>query len=67
MVAPIDPLEGHRYVDPLNSEGQENYINDVYNITSTRDDYINPMTNEKLSFWSISSSTSDSDEALENC
>ena len=66
VVTPIDPLEVQRYVKPINSEGQGDYLDHIYNITSTRDDYVNPTTNEKISWRSISSCTSDSDEALQN-
>ena len=66
VVAPIDLLKGHRYVNLVNSEGQGNYIDRIYNITSIRDDYVNPIVDENLSWRSISSCTSDSGEALEN-
>ena len=32
LVAPIDPLEGHRYVEPIHSEGKGNYLDKLYNI-----------------------------------
>ena len=32
VVAPIDPLEGHRYVEPVHSEGKGNYLDQLYNI-----------------------------------
>ena len=52
VVAPIDPLEGHRYVEPVNSEGQGDYLDHRYNIMSSRDDYINPTFDGKLSWRS---------------
>ena len=36
VVAPIDPLEGKRYVEPVSSEGQGNYLDQLYNIMSSR-------------------------------
>ena len=66
VVAPIDPLEGHRNVDPVNSEGLGECLEHIYRITYARDDYVNPMTGGKMSWWSISSLTSYSSEALEN-
>ena len=66
MVAPIDPLEGQRYVELVHSEGQVDYLDHIYNIMSSRDDYINTNADGKLSWWSVISCTSDSDEALEN-
>ena len=66
MVAPIDPLEGQRYLEPVSSEGKGDYLDHIYNIMSSRDDYINPTTDGKLSWQSVISCTSDSGEALEN-
>ena len=63
---PIDPLEGQRYVDPEQIERQGDYLDYIYNITSAGDDYINPRSDGKLSWSSISSCTFDSSEALEN-
>ena len=66
VVAPIDPLEGHRYVKPMHSEGKENYLDQVCNIMSSREYYINPTADGKLSWRSVSSCTCGSGEALEN-
>ena len=66
VVVPIDPLKWKIYVEPVNSEGQGNYLDQLYNIISSGDDYINPTTDGKLSWQSVSSCTSDSGEALEN-
>ena len=49
VITPIDPLEGQRYVEKVNSEGQEDYLDHIYNVTSTRDDYVNPKADRKLS------------------
>ena len=46
VVAPIDPLEGHRYVELMHSKGQENYLDQLYNIMSSKEDYINPVADE---------------------
>ena len=66
VVALIDPLEGQRYVEPVNSEGQGDYLDHIYNIAFARDDYVNQIPNGKLSWQSVSSCTSDSSEALGN-
>ena len=55
VVAPIDPLEGKIYVEPVNSEGQGNYLDQLYNIMSSREYYINSTVDGKLSWWSVSS------------
>ena len=66
MVAPIDLLEEHIYVDPIHSEGQGNYRYQLHNIMSSKENYINPTADGKLSWWSVSSCTSDLGDALEN-
>ena len=66
VVAPIDPLEGQWYVDPVHSEGQENYLYQLYNIMSSWEYYINPTNDGNLSWCSISSCTFDLGETLEN-
>ena len=49
VVAPLDPLEGQRYIEQVNSEGHDGYLDHIYNITFAMDDYVNPMTDRKLS------------------
>ena len=66
VVAPINPLEGQRYVEPVYSEGQGDYLYHIYNVTSLKYDYINPTSDGNLSWRSTSSCTSYSREALEN-
>ena len=34
VVSPIDPLEGQRYVEPVYNEGQGDYVDQIYNVTS---------------------------------
>ena len=46
VVALIDPIEGKRYVEPVHSEGQGDYLDHIYNITSIGDDYIKPTAKE---------------------
>ena len=48
VVAPIDPLESERYVKPLKGEGQEGYLDNIYNILFVMDDRINPIVDGKL-------------------
>ena len=49
VVVPIGPLEGQRYVKPVNSKGQGNYLDQLYNIMSSREYYVNPTVDGKLS------------------
>ena len=66
VVAPIDPLEGQWYVEHVNSEGKENYQDQLYNIISSKEYYINRTTNGNLSWRGLNSCMFDSGEALEN-
>ena len=66
MVSLIDPLEGQRYVEQVNSEGQYGYLDHIDNITSEINDYVNSTTNAKLNWRIISSCSLDSGESLEN-
>ena len=59
VVAPIDSLEGKRYVEPVHSKGKDNYLDQLYNIMSSKEDYINPTTDGKISGWSVISCTYD--------
>ena len=34
VVSPIDPLEGQRYVEPIYNEGQGEYLDQIYNVTT---------------------------------
>ena len=56
VVAPIDPLEGQRYVKKVNSEG--GYTDNIYNINPSMDDYVNSIFDGKLIWLNISSCTS---------
>ena len=49
VVAPLDPLEGKRYVEKINNEGKYGYIDLIYNRNSTIDDYVNMNADKKLS------------------
>jgi hypothetical protein len=62
VTAPLDPTEGRRYVEPV--KGKD--FNNLYNMITQMDDYVNPTTNGVLSWRIISSCTLDSKEALEN-
>ena len=65
VIAPLDPLEGQRYVEPVFNEGHHDDLDTIYNITTLREDYINPTVDGNLSWKCESSCTLDSGEALE--
>jgi hypothetical protein len=60
VTTPLDPIEERRYVEPTRKE-----IDKLYNMTSHIDDYINPTVDGALSWRSINSCASNSEEGLE--
>ena len=65
VVAPLDPLEGPRYVEPVFNGGCGDHLKTIYNITTLQEDYINPTADGNLSWRCESSCTLDSGEALD--
>ena len=49
VVSPIDPFEGKRYVEPVYNEGQANYLDQIYNVTTMQEDYTSPIADGNLS------------------
>ena len=49
VVSPIDPLKGQRYVKLVNSEGQGDYLDNIYNVIALKYDYVNPTSYGNLS------------------
>ena len=66
VVAPLDPLEGHIYIELVFNEGKGDHLDNFYNVTALKEDYINPTADGNLSWICMSSCTSNSGEALEN-
>jgi hypothetical protein len=62
VTAPLDPSEGKRYTEPTRG----NDIDNLYNLTTRMEDYVNPTMDGALSWRSISSCASDSEVGLEN-
>ena len=62
FIAPIDPNEGRRYIEPVKDEVVRGCDHD-YNIS---EDYIHPTIDGELGCSSAISTSSDSDDALEN-
>ena len=50
----------------MHREGKDNYLDQLYNIMSLKEGYINPTTDGNLSWCSVISSTFDLDNAMEN-
>jgi hypothetical protein len=66
VIAPLDPSEGGRYVEPVTKNILTEDVNQLYKTTTCKEDYINPTANGMLFWRSISSFASNSDTGLEN-
>ena len=66
IIAHLDPSMGPLYTKPIKAEEEVKEIDDLYKITATQNDYINPTVDGMLSWCYTSSYTSDSKEGLEN-
>jgi hypothetical protein len=62
VTAPLDPTQGNKYIEPARG----NDIDNLYNMIVHMDDYVNPTTYGALSWRSIISCASDSEEGLEH-
>ena len=49
VVAPLDPLEGQRYIEPVFNEGQGDHLDYIYNVTALKEANINPTMDGNLS------------------
>jgi len=49
IVAPLDPSEGERFTEPINDEVKSLVLENIYNITTWKEDYVNPTADEELS------------------
>ena len=53
FVAPIDALEGSRYVELVKEEYDAHDLENIYNISSRIDGYVNTTTDGTLSWKSV--------------
>ena len=67
VISPLDLDEGRRYIEPIKEEDCAYELENIYKLTARQQDYINPTTNENLSWRSESTCSSYLEEALENC
>ena len=42
VIVPLDPSKGPRYIEPIREAGAQKETNDLYIMTTMKDDYINP-------------------------
>jgi hypothetical protein len=66
VVAPLDPSDCERYVEPVSDSVLEDDVNQLYRTTVQDEDYLNPTIDRVLNWRSINSDMSDSDTGVEN-
>ena len=66
VIAPLDPFQGPRYIEPIRAEEEVRNMESLYQMTANHSDYINPTTEGNISWRCDSSCASDSDVGLEN-
>ena len=49
VIAPLDPLQGPRYVEPIRAEEEAYNIDNLYQVTANQNDYINPTAEGNIS------------------
>jgi hypothetical protein len=66
VIAPLDPSEGRRHVEPAMDNIITEYMNQLYRTTACEYDYIKPNADGMLNWRSIIYCASDSNIGLEN-
>ena len=66
VIAPLDPFQGPRYIEPIRAEDEARNMESLYQMTANQSDYINPTAEGNISWRCDSSYASDSDVGLEN-
>ena len=55
LVTSLYSLEGQKYVEQVNNEGKDGYLDHIHNITSAMDDYVNSIADGKFRWLSVNS------------
>ena len=66
VIAPLDPFQGPRYIEPIRAEEEVRNMGSFYQMTANQSDYINPTAEGNISWQCDNSCASDSDVGLEN-
>jgi hypothetical protein len=64
VVTPLDPYEGDMYNEPVDEDAWSSIIENIYKITSHREDYNNPTADGELSWRSIKSYDADFEDTI---
>ena len=66
VIAPLDPSQGPRYTEPRRPDEGAQDMDNLYKMTASFKDYVNPTADGTLSWRCASSYVSDSDADLED-
>ena len=55
VIAPLDPFQGPRYIEPIRAEEEVRNMESFYQMTANQSDYINPTAEGNIS-WQCDSS-----------
>ena len=66
IIVPLDPSKGPQCTKPIRQEEELREVDDLYKMTTMKDDYIDPTVDGTLSWCYPSSCTSNSDQGMEN-
>ena len=50
VIAPLDPLQGPRYIEPIRAEEEARNMDSLYQMTANQSDYINPTAEGNISW-----------------
>ena len=50
VIAPLDPLQGLRYIEPIQAEEEARNMESLYQMTMNQGDYINPTIEGNISW-----------------
>ena len=50
VIAPLDPFQGPRYIEPIRAEEEVRNMESLYQMTTNQSDYINPTAEGNISW-----------------
>ena len=50
VIAPLDPFQGPRYIEPIRAEEEVRNMESLYQMTANQSDYINPTIEGNISW-----------------
>jgi hypothetical protein len=65
VVVSLDPYEGDKYTELVNEDMESSIIENIYNVTRHKEDYVNPIANGELSWRSVHSHDIDLEDAMD--